>query len=243
VKRYQYRIEINGDVVILNPNGVNTAQYSFTDYKLALLIAATIGVISPSGNEVGPFLSIEQATLSHIVEDRARTRAFAWYTLTGAVATALGSLCAGLVIQSENSAVVSIDKGRQVVLLYAGLGLALTFLFSRLSPSAEVKEVADAIPVSRDILGISHSRPAIFRLAGLFALDAFGGGFVVQSFVAYWFHLRFATEPAVLGSFSVPTCSQGFRLSSHRAWREELGWSERWCSPICLLTFCCSAFH
>ena len=54
-----------------------------------LLVAGTIGVISPSGNEVGPFLSIEQAALSHVVSDRARTEVFAWYTLTGSFATAL----------------------------------------------------------------------------------------------------------------------------------------------------------
>ena len=53
-----------------------------------LLVASTIGVISPSGNEVGPFLSIEQSVLSHVVPDRVRTRVFAWYTLTGSVATA-----------------------------------------------------------------------------------------------------------------------------------------------------------
>jgi len=174
--------------------------FALTRNTLALLIAGTIGVISPSGNEVGPFLSIEQATLSHIVDDRTRTQVFAWYTLTGAVATALGSLCAGLTLQSKNSGAVSIDKARDVVLLYAGLGIALAFLFSRLTRFAEVKQPADAIPASRDILGITHSRPVIVRLAALFALDAFGGGFVVQSFVSYWFHLRFQAEPAVLGS-------------------------------------------
>jgi MFS family permease len=174
--------------------------FAFTKNTVALVIAATIGVISPSGNEVGPFLSIEQATLSHIVEDRARTWTFAWYTLTGAIATALGSLCAGLMLQTQHSAGVPMEKARQVVLLYAGLGIVLTILFSRLSPLAEVKRPSDAIPESKDILGIGHSRPVIVRLAGLFALDAFGGGFIVQSFVAYWFHLRFQTEPAVLGS-------------------------------------------
>src|SRR5215831_5562580 len=60
-----------------------------------LLVAGTIGVISPSGNEVGPFLSIEQSVLSHVVADRVRTRVFAWYTLAGSVATAFGALTAG----------------------------------------------------------------------------------------------------------------------------------------------------
>src|SRR5438552_16954606 len=60
-----------------------------------LVLAGTVGVISPSGQEVGPFLSIEQAALSHVAGDRTRTEVFAWYTLTGSVATALGALAAG----------------------------------------------------------------------------------------------------------------------------------------------------
>jgi MFS family permease len=64
-----------------------------------LLVAATVGVISPSGHEVGPFLSIEQAALSQVVADRTRTGVFAWYTLAGAMATALGALAAGTLTQ------------------------------------------------------------------------------------------------------------------------------------------------
>src|SRR6202043_271401 len=60
-----------------------------------LIIAGTIGVISPSGNEVGPFLSIEQAALAHVVPDRSRTEVFAWYTLAGSLATAIGALFGG----------------------------------------------------------------------------------------------------------------------------------------------------
>ena len=60
-----------------------------------LILAGTIGVISPSGNEVGPFLSIEQAALSHVVTDRTRTEALAWCTFAGSLATALGALAGG----------------------------------------------------------------------------------------------------------------------------------------------------
>src|SRR5580693_5758058 len=69
--------------------------FAFTRNYLLLIIAGTIGVISPSGNEVGPFLSIEQAALSHVIPGRARTEVFAWYTLAGSLATALGALCGG----------------------------------------------------------------------------------------------------------------------------------------------------
>jgi len=65
-----------------------------------LLMAATIGVISPSGNEIGPFLSIEQASLSQLTPDKHRTRLFAWYALVGSFATALGALFSGAFSQA-----------------------------------------------------------------------------------------------------------------------------------------------
>src|ERR1700676_5235027 len=71
--------------------------FACTSNLFFLVIAGTIGVISPSGNEVGPFLSIEQAALAHVVPDRSRTEVFAWYTLAGSLATALGALFAGLI--------------------------------------------------------------------------------------------------------------------------------------------------
>jgi MFS family permease len=169
--------------------------FAMTRNFLLLVVAGTIGVISPSGNEVGPFLSIEQAALSHVIPDRRRTEMFAWYTLIGAMATALGSLCAGLVSQSmQTSAATPLRSERAVVLIYAAVGLLLVFLFARLSPASEVSE-----NTSTTSLGLAHSQKTVLKLASLFALDSFGGGFVVQSFVAYWFHLRFHVEPAALG--------------------------------------------
>lgn len=161
--------------------------FASTKNLFFLIIAGTIGVISPSGNEVGPFLSIEQAALSHVVSARTRTEVFAWYTLTGSVATALGALCGGAAAGIVQKASLSTsDSYRVVVLLYAALGAALVFLFMRLSPAAEVKPTgAEASGVStRDFLGVGHSRSIVLKLSSLFALDSFGGGFVVQSFAA-----------------------------------------------------------
>ena len=70
--------------------------FACTSNFLFLVITGTIGVVSPSGNEVGPFLSIEQAALAHVVSASTRTTAFAWYTLTGSFATAIGSLWGGM---------------------------------------------------------------------------------------------------------------------------------------------------
>jgi MFS family permease len=164
-----------------------------------LVLAATIGVISPSGNEVGPFLAVEQASLSQTIADRARTRVFAWFNLTGSFATATGALVgggvAGTLIATGRAPV---DAYRFVIVLYACLGLVLAVLFWRVSPLVEIAQAPD-VSVSRR-LGLHRSRSIVARLSALFALDAFGGGLVVQSLVAYWFHLRFGADVAVLGA-------------------------------------------
>jgi len=69
--------------------------FALTRNFALLLIAATVGVISPSGYEVGPFLALEQAALSQIVPNERRTQVFAWYNLVGSFATAIGALCGG----------------------------------------------------------------------------------------------------------------------------------------------------
>ena len=169
--------------------------FAWTDNFLLLVVAGTIGVISPSGNEVGPFLPIEQAALAHVVPPDSRTTVFAWYTLAGSLATASGSLCGGMLSHALQQTSTPLASYRVVVLLYAALGAVLAFLFTRLSSTAEV--AAPAAPATP--LGIGSSRAVVLRLSGLFALDSFAGGFVIQSFAAYWFYLRFGVNPATLG--------------------------------------------
>ena len=170
--------------------------FAWTRDFLLLVVAGTIGVISPSGNEVGPFLPIEQAALAHVVPPDSRTTVFAWYTLAGSLATAAGSLCGGVLSQGlQRTAATPLASYRVVVLLYAVLGAVLALLFTRLSPATEVA-APEATPTR---FGIGRSRAVVLRLSGLFALDAFAGGFVIQSFAAYWFYLRFGVNPATLG--------------------------------------------
>ncbi len=163
-----------------------------------LLFAATVGVISPSGNEVGPFLSIEQAALSQLIRAERRTQIFAWYNLVGSLATALGALAGGGLAQALQSAnVAPLVSYRVIVLGYAALGAALFALFTQLAPAAEAPATSTRRPST---LGLHRSRRVVLKLSALFALDAFAGGFVVQSLMAYWFHVRFGVAPAVLGS-------------------------------------------
>jgi len=180
--------------------------FALTHNYALLIIAATVGVISPSGNEVGPFLSIEQAALAHVISDQDRTATFAWYTLAGSMAAALGSLAGGGFAQFLQHAGISpLASYRAIVILYALLGILLLILFLLLSRGVEViypsqaqAQTSGASP--NVLLGLHRSRGVVFRLSGLFALDAFGGGFVIQSIAAYWFHKRFGADPATLGA-------------------------------------------
>ncbi len=167
--------------------------FASTNRLWLLFLAGTVGVISPSGHEVGPFLSIEQAALSHVVNDRSRTDVFAWYTMTGALATALGALAAGAATRVFHGAVASdVTPYRLVVIAYAALGGILAVLFSLLSGAAEPIAFAEKKAHRATFAGLSglhQSSGVVAKLSALFALDSFGGGFVVQGFAAYWFYL------------------------------------------------------
>jgi MFS family permease len=172
--------------------------FAITDRVVLLLIAAIFGVISPSGYEVGPFLPIEQAALAQIVPDERRTQIFAWYNLVGSFATAAGALAGGVLSQLlQQIGLLPLNSYRTIVIVYGVFGLLLGMLFSRLSSSVEALPL-DPAPTWYHF-GLHRSRRVVLRLSALFGLDAFAGGFVVQSLVAYWFHVRFGVEPAVLG--------------------------------------------
>jgi MFS family permease len=173
--------------------------FALTRNFYLLLIAATIGVLSPSGNEVGPFLAIEQASLAQIVSNERRTQTFAWYNLVGSFSTATGALCGGALAQVlQGAGVVPLNSYRAVVVGYAVIGGLLGLLFSRLSPTVEAPR--SEVRTAAQRFGLHRSRKVVFKLASLFALDAFAGGFVVQAIVAYWFQARFHVQPAVLGA-------------------------------------------
>ena len=173
------------------------AAFALTGNFIALTVAAIVGVISPSGNEIGPFLSIEQAALTQIVRSEQRTRVFAWYNLVGSLATATGSLASGALAQVlQARGHTPLESYRVIVFVYAAIGFALVVLFGRLSSGVEAPRAKEA----RGKLGLHRSRRVVFRLSALFAFDAFAGGFIVQSLVAYWFQIRWGVQPATLGS-------------------------------------------
>ena len=162
-----------------------------------LVLAATFGVISPSGHEVGPFLAIEQAALSQVVSENRRTGVFAWYNLAGSFATATGALAGGWTVQAlQTHGMAPVASYRVLVFAYAAVGLLLAALFAGISRAVEASPAA--AQASR--WGLHGSQGVVLRLSALFSLDAFAGGFVIQSLVAYWFHVKFGVAPGALGS-------------------------------------------
>lgn len=191
------RMLVLGSLLILGAGLI----FILTDRFVVLLVAAMIGVISPSGYEVGPFLAIEQAALSQTIADHQRTRTFAWYNLVGSFATAAGSLVGGGIARlGQAGGLAPIASYRLVLLGYAVLGVALAWQFWRLSPSIEAPCATPAATAPpRPRFGLHRSGGVVLRLSSLFALDAFAGGFVIQSILAYWFYVRFGANEGTLG--------------------------------------------
>lgn len=196
------RMLIAGSVLMI----LAALVFASTKNFYLLLAAATLGVISPSGKDIGPFLSIEQASLTQLAPGHRRTGIFAWYNLAGSFATALGALFGGGFSQLlQQAGYAPLLSYRVIVLGYGAIGLLMIALFARLSPEVEVP-AASLDPVStgnsttRSFLGLTRSQGLIFRLAALFSLDAFAGGFVIQSLIVLWFNQKFGVPPAALGA-------------------------------------------
>jgi MFS family permease len=141
---------------------------------------------------------VEQAGLTQLISDKKRTQFFAWYALVGSFATATGALTGGWLAQVlQDNGSTAFEAYRVVLIGYAVGGFLLLFLFLNLTPAIEVGAVPDT---TKRVLGLHRSRGVVFKLSSLFAMDAFAGGLLVQSLLAYWFHVRFGVESGLLGS-------------------------------------------
>lgn len=164
---------------------------------LVLLPLAAIGALSPSGQEIGPFQSLEQAALSQASATPDRVMPYAWYNLAGSVAAALGALAAGTVPAAFRALLGAPHAAEQfLVWAFAAAGVVLAVQYFALSGSIEApsRNGQNAAPA-----GLRESRGIVFKLAALFGVDALAGGLVVQSLVAFWFHERFGVGLELLG--------------------------------------------
>jgi MFS family permease len=158
------------------------AVFGLVDWYPALVAVASVGMLSTDTVDNGPATTIEQAVLAG--HRRPDARRFGLYNAVGAFAGSLGAVATGLPGLTPTAALF----GVLVPIGLAGAGLALT-----LPATTEVTSVGDGRA------RLTRSRGTVFRLAGLFAVDAFAGGFVVQSFIAYWISARFGVALTVLG--------------------------------------------
>lgn len=200
--------------------------FFFTTNPILITLAAIIGIVSPSGGEIGPFLAIEQAALSQLIPDNRRTRLFGWYNLVGSFATAIGALAGGWLARLlQDGGMNSLDAYRFIMATYALCGLVLALFFVFLSHRAEVVVSQDSAGAGvKRTIGLHRSKTIVFKLSGLFALDAFGGGFVVQSMIAWWLHLKFGVDEGTLGSlFFMANLLAGFSALAATRLAERIG--------------------
>lgn len=159
-----------------------------------LLVVAFVGTINPSAGNVSIFVPMEHAILAGNAAPRDRTRLFATYGLVGAVAASLGSLAAASPEWLESLGWARLDALRAMFLAYAALGIAGGVCYRLVPPGA------DAVPERRSF-ALGPSRAIVLKLAALFSIDAFAGGFAVQSLLALWLFTRFDLSLATAGSF------------------------------------------
>jgi hypothetical protein len=168
--------------------------FAFTSDLWMLIVAAFSGTISATSSEVGAFLTVEQAILPETAPPERRTWLFSIYDLLSNFAGAAGALFAGSITCWAALGLQGADAYRPLFVIYGLIGLANTLLFMRLSDKVEIARVDGA----RRFIGIHRSRGTVAKLSGLFSIDAFAGALVVQSLIAYWFHLRWGLSPETL---------------------------------------------
>ena len=176
-----------------------------------LLIVAFVGTLNPSNGDVSVFVPLEQALLADAGAAEARTQRFAFYNVAGAGAGALGSLSVGLA--DPLGAALGISRLAVIqgaFVLYGVIGIA-AFLVLRLLPA---KPPTDATPAR----SLGPSRGTVYRLAALFSLDSFGGGFLVVSLLALWLFHRFDLSLAAAGAFFFWTALLGAASQFAAVW-------------------------
>lgn len=174
--------------VVLAVTGV---VFAFATSAWVLGVVALAGALSTEVVESGPFTSLEQAMLAQELPPARLASGFGIYNAVATAGGAVGALAAAL--PSMTHRWIDVPTQRWFLLLVVA-ALAGVLLAVRLTPVVETERAVLA-PVVR----LERSRPTVVRLSGLFALDAFGGGFVVQSFIAFWFSRRFGATPGQIG--------------------------------------------
>lgn len=169
--------------------------YIFTGFW-PLFVVAIIGTLNPSAGDVSLFLPAEQTALSGTVGTRELTSIFALYNVAGAFAGALGALASGLPAIAAARLGVSLSRAERLAFLfYCVVAILAAVFYSRLQKQPAPERDAQKGAALRSSRGI------VIRLSALFSIDAFGGGFVVQSLLALWLFHRFGLKVGTAGEF------------------------------------------
>jgi MFS family permease len=167
----------------------------FPNVEHLLLIAAVgfIGTVNPSGGDLGVLVPLEHAALAKSATDERRTQAFARYSLIGALCTAAGSLAASVPDFLVAHGMTTLSAFRFMFYGYAVLGAVCAMLYRRMPPARAAEEAPHA--------PLGPSRKTVYKLAALFSVDAFAGGFIAQSLLVLWLFQRFDLSLSVAGLF------------------------------------------
>ncbi|MCJ1433532.1 hypothetical protein MMC27_002895 [Xylographa pallens] len=204
------------------------AVFALSGSYWALVAASVLGIMSPSGAEIGPFRAVEESTLAHLTPPALRSDIFTWYTLSGKAGTTLGTLACGWAAQAlqHGDGWTPTRAHRALFAAYAALGFLNVLLPLLLSPACEASAprspppppplpsqaepgettallpaVAQSTPPRALLPSVSaSSRPVVLRLSGLFAIEAFASGLVPASWIAYFFSTAHGMRPSALGA-------------------------------------------
>jgi MFS family permease len=189
--RFRYRDLLLGAAALMTLTGLGFA--TFTAFW-PLLIVAIVGTLNPSSGDVSVFLPLEHSILARVVDDRRRTAVFARYSLVGALVGAVGALFAGLPELLAVAIHGSVKTAYQAMfVLYGLLGVASCLIYRKVPATLAAEAEAPAAP-------LCQSKRTVYKLAALFSLDAFGGGFIVQSLLALWLFEKYQLSTAIAGT-------------------------------------------
>ncbi|HEX5892758.1 MAG TPA: MFS transporter [Nitrososphaeraceae archaeon] len=178
---------------------ISGAIFVTTENHVMLIVAAFIGTINVTGSETGAFLTIEQSILPQTVKNiKKRNIIFAIYNMVGTFAMSAGVLLSGLptIIQQQFGETFNqIDSIKPLFILYSLLGIVVIGIYLLLSNRIEV-EGKIARPLTQTLSPMSKN--IVVKLSGLFAIDSFAGGFVIQSIVSFWFFTKFGADLTTL---------------------------------------------
>jgi MFS family permease len=205
---YDLRTLLLGCAALMIATG---AAFPNARHLVLIGLIAFVGTMNPTTGDIGVHVPLEQAALAHGVSDKNRTRTFARYSLVGALSVAVGALMAAAPDWLVSAGMDRIGAFKVMFYVYAGLGLLAGILYSRL-PSTQAQAAAPQTQA------LGPSRWTVYKLAALFSLDAFAGGFTAQSLLALWLFERFDLSLAaasgfffwsnVLSAFSYPVAAR-----------------------------------